>query len=34
MYTVTIKNEGSQTVQLLNRHWVIHNADGQKQEVR
>lgn len=33
-YAVTISNEGSDTVQLLNRHWVIHNAEGQKQEVR
>ena len=33
-YSVTISNEGSDTVQLLNRHWVIHNAEGQKQEVR
>ena len=33
-YSVSIKNEGSETVQLLNRHWIIHNADGQKQEVR
>ncbi|KAA6425020.1 MAG: hypothetical protein FRX49_05194 [Trebouxia sp. A1-2] len=33
-YSVTIKNESNQTVQLLSRHWVIHNAEGQKQEVR
>ncbi|KAL3143751.1 hypothetical protein ABBQ32_003583 [Trebouxia sp. C0010 RCD-2024] len=33
-YSVTISNEGSDTVQLLNRHWVICNAEGQKQEVR
>lgn len=33
-YSVTISNEGIDTVQLLNRHWVIHNAEGQKQEVR
>ena len=33
-YSVTISNEGSDTVQLLSRHWVIHNAEGQKQEVR
>lgn len=34
LYTITIKNEGSDTVQLLSRHWVITNADGQIEEVR
>ena len=33
-YSVTISNEGEETVQLLNRHWIIYNADGHKQEVR
>src|SRR5262249_35067906 len=34
LYTVIITNEGSQTVQLLNRHWVITNATGDVEEVR
>lgn len=34
LYTITIKNESEGTVQLLSRHWVITNADGQVQEVR
>ncbi len=34
LYTVRIANEGSETVQLLNRHWVITNASGDTEEVR
>lgn len=34
LYTITIANEGEQTVQLLNRHWVITNALGEVEEVR
>ncbi|HEX4871070.1 MAG TPA: Co2+/Mg2+ efflux protein ApaG [Nevskiaceae bacterium] len=33
-YHVTIKNEGSVTVQLLSRHWVITNGDNEVEEVR
>ena len=33
-YTVTISNEGSETVQLITRHWVITDADGKVEEVR
>ncbi len=33
-YTVRITNEGDETVQLLSRHWVITDANGQTQEVR
>lgn len=33
-YTVTISNEGNQAVQLLNRHWVITDANRLVQEVR
>ena len=33
-YTITIKNRGSSGAQLRHRHWVITNADGQRQEVR
>lgn len=34
LYTVTITNEGRETVQLVNRHWVIMNANGHVEEVR
>ena len=33
-YTVTIRNEGPQAVQLVARHWLIDDAKGQRQEVR
>lgn len=33
-YHVRISNEGDQTAQLLSRHWIITNADGDVQEVR
>lgn len=33
-YTITIRNEGEQSVRLLNRHWIITDADGEVQEVR
>jgi len=28
LYTVTISNEGDETVQLLSRHWVITDGNG------
>jgi ApaG protein len=34
LYTVRIANEGEETVQLLNRHWIITNASGDVEEVR
>ena len=34
LYTITIHNEGKDTVQLLSRHWIITNADGLVEEVR
>ncbi len=34
LYTVTISNEGSETVQLVSRHWTITDATGAVQEVR
>ena len=34
LYTITIANEGSDTVQLLTRHWIITDADGKVEEVR
>jgi ApaG protein len=33
-YTVTITNQGTETAQLISRHWVITDADGDVQEVR
>jgi len=33
-YTITIRNTGDVAAKLKNRHWVITNADGARQEVR
>ena len=33
-YTVTIENKGEVAAQLLSRHWIITDGDGQVQEVR
>ena len=33
-YTVTIRNTGEMTAQLLSRHWIITDADGNIEEVR
>lgn len=33
-YTVTIKNEGQDTAQLVSRHWIITDSEGGEQEVR
>jgi ApaG protein len=33
-YTITIANEGPETVQLLSRHWIITNGAGEVEEVR
>lgn len=33
-YTVTILNEGTETVQLISRHWIITDGDGKVEEVR
>jgi ApaG protein len=33
-YTIEIANEGSETVQLLSRHWTITDANGKVEEVR
>ena len=33
-YTVTIANEGPDTVQLISRHWIITDADNKIEEVR
>jgi ApaG protein len=34
VYTVTITNEGTETVQLLTRHWIITDGTGHIEEVR
>lgn len=33
-YTLTISNTGSETAQLLDRHWLITDGNGKVQEVR
>ncbi len=33
-YTITISNRGSVGAKLLNRHWLITDANGRTQEVR
>jgi ApaG protein len=32
-YTISISNIGSESAQLMTRHWLITDADGHKQEV-
>ncbi len=32
-YTITISNVGSETAQLISRHWIITDSDGQVEEV-
>ncbi len=34
LYTVEILNEGSETVQLLSRHWIVTDAMGRVEEIR
>ena len=34
LYTITISNEGPETVQLLTRHWIITDGTGHVEEVR
>ncbi|MDO8654098.1 MAG: Co2+/Mg2+ efflux protein ApaG [Undibacterium sp.] len=33
-YTITIKNTGTVTAQLISRHWIITDAKNQVQEVK
>jgi ApaG protein len=33
-YTITIRNTGSIAAQLISRHWMISDANGEMQEVR
>jgi ApaG protein len=34
LYTITIANEGTDTVQLMSRHWIITNGTGHVEEVK
>ena len=34
LYTITITNEGNETVQLITRHWIITDGEGRVEEVR
>ncbi len=34
LYTVEISNDGSETVQLVSRHWIITDAGGHVEEVK
>ena len=33
-YTITLRNSGSVTAQLISRHWIITDANNRRQEVR
>jgi ApaG protein len=33
-YTITLRNTGNVTAQLISRHWIITDANNQVQEVR
>jgi len=33
-YTITISNNGTETAQLISRHWIITDADNVTQEVK
>jgi ApaG protein len=33
-YDIRVSNEGQETAQLISRHWVITNSDGEQREVR
>jgi ApaG protein len=34
VYRIRIRNESDRTVQLISRHWIIVDANGERQEVR
>ena len=34
LYTITITNEGRETVQLMSRHWIITHGNGHVEEVK
>lgn len=33
-YTIQMSNEGTETVQLQTRHWIIINSEGDQEEVK
>jgi ApaG protein len=33
-YVISLRNEGSVPAQLISRHWIVTDANGQSQEVR
>jgi len=33
-YHIRISNSGTETVQLVSRHWIITDADGEEEEIR
>jgi len=33
-YTINILNKGTETAQLMSRHWIITDAEGKTQEVK
>lgn len=33
-YTITIVNQGTRPAQLISRHWIVTDSDGNEQEVR
>jgi len=33
-YHIRISNEGTETVQLVSRHWIITDAHGEEEEIR
>jgi ApaG protein len=33
-YTITVRNTGESTAQLISRHWIITDADGKVEEVK
>ena len=33
-YFIRISNDGAETAQLVSRHWVITNSEGEQEEVR
>lgn len=33
-YTIRLRNEGAVSAQLIGRHWIITDADGEVEEVR
>ena len=33
-YTIRITNDGSETAQLISRHWIITDGDGDVEEIR